>query len=111
MQNKVRVVFDCAAQHHGRSLNQQLLQGPYLLHNLVGVLCRFRKEKVTLVADIEAMYHQVKVRPEDHKYLQFLWCPGENDGSVAEYCWQVLPFRCHIVSRLCCICAAQNRRR
>ena len=42
-----------------------------------------------MVADIEAMHHQVKDHPEDHKYLQFLWCPGENVGSAAEYCMQV----------------------
>ena len=44
---------------------------------------------VALVADIEAMYHQVKAHPKDHKYLRFLWCPGEDVGSVAEYCNQV----------------------
>ena len=52
--NKVRVVFDCVAQHHGTSLNQQFLQGPDLLNDLIGVLCRFRK-KVALVANIEAI--------------------------------------------------------
>ena len=41
------------------------------------------------MTDIEVIYHQVKVHPEDHKYLQFLWCPGEDVGSVAEYCRQV----------------------
>ena len=67
--NKVRVVFDCAARYNNTSLNEQLLFGPDLLNNLFGVLTRFRKGKVTLVADIESMYHQVLVDPHDRKFL------------------------------------------
>ena len=58
---KVRVVFDCAATYNGISLNSQLLQGPNLMNNLVGVLIRFRQEKIALAADIEAMFNQVRV--------------------------------------------------
>ena len=76
--NKVRVVFDCAARYSGTSLNEQLLTGPDLLNNLFGVLTRFRKGKVTLLADIESMYHQVLVDPQDRKYLKFLWWPSGN---------------------------------
>ena len=36
--DKVRVVFDCAVQYNGKSLNSELLQGPDLTNNLVGVL-------------------------------------------------------------------------
>ncbi|XP_053392148.1 uncharacterized protein LOC128554860 [Mercenaria mercenaria] len=73
---KVRVVFDCAAKYHGISLNSQLLQGPDLMNSLVGVLIRFWKEKVALAADIEAMFHQVRVTEEDCDALRFLWWPG-----------------------------------
>ena len=38
---KVCVVFGCAAKHQGMSLNDQLLQGPDLTYNLVGVLTCF----------------------------------------------------------------------
>ena len=70
--NKVRVVFGCAARYIGTSLNEQLLTRLDLLNNLFGVLTRFKKGKVTLVADIESMYHQVLVDPQNHKYLKFL---------------------------------------
>ena len=56
---KVRIVFDCAAKYNGKSINYRVLQGPGLTNSLFGVLCRFRQEKVAIVADIEAMYHQV----------------------------------------------------
>ena len=40
-------------------------QGPDLTHSLVGVLSRFRQERLALMSDIEAMFHQVRVRPCD----------------------------------------------
>lgn len=73
---KLRVVFDCGVTFQGMSLNSQLLQGPDLTNLLVGVLTRFRKEPVVLMADIEAMYHQVRVPAEDSDLLRFLWWPG-----------------------------------
>ena len=63
--DKVRVVYDCAAKFGQTSLNQQLLQGPDQTNQLVGVLSRFRQETVGMVADIEAMFHQVLVDPKD----------------------------------------------
>lgn len=55
---KLRVVFNAAAKFHGTSLNYQLVTGPDLLNNL-GVLTRFRSEKIALLADVESMFHQV----------------------------------------------------
>ena len=76
---KVRIVFDCSAKHRGSSLNDKLLQGPDITNSLVGVLTRFRQEAVAVMADIESMFHQVKVAPEDCSALRFLWWP---DGDV-----------------------------
>ena len=58
------------------SLNDQLLQGPDFTNSLVGVLLRFRQERVAVMADIEKMFHQVNVTPEDCEALRFLWWPG-----------------------------------
>jgi hypothetical protein len=83
---KIRVVFDCAAVYKGISLNSVLLQGPNLTNNLFGVLLRFRQEPVAMMGDIEAMFHQVKVPPEDQDCLRFLWYPdGKLDGDPAVY--------------------------
>lgn len=76
--DKVRVVFDCAANHHGISLNGALLQGPDLVNSLVGVLTRFRRNRIALVADVEAMFHQVRIKESDRDALRFLWWPEGN---------------------------------
>ena len=54
---KVRVVFDAAARSGGTSPNDQLLTGPDLTNNLVGIFMRFRQRPVALTADIKAMFH------------------------------------------------------
>ncbi len=54
---KIRVVFDCSANHKGESLNSQLLQGPDLTNGLVGVLRRFRKDPTAFMCDVVAMFH------------------------------------------------------
>ncbi|XP_053388583.1 uncharacterized protein LOC128551695 [Mercenaria mercenaria] len=71
--DKIRVVFDCSATFEGESLNAHLLQGPDLTNKLVGVLCRFRKEPVALMCDVEKMFHQFKVCKAHRDYLRFLW--------------------------------------
>ena len=70
--DKIRVVFDCAAKYMGTSLNDQLMQGPDLNNNLIGVLMRFRQEKFSIIADIESMFHQARVDPRDRDALRFL---------------------------------------
>ena len=70
---KLRVVFDCAAKFNETSLNDKLMKGPDLANSLVGVLTCFRKNKVALVADVKAMFHQIKVDPRDQNAHRFLW--------------------------------------
>lgn len=54
--NKIRIVFDCAAEYQKESLNKHLVQGPDLTNNLTGVLCRFRQEAFR--QDITVRYHR-----------------------------------------------------
>ncbi|CAB4028223.1 Hypothetical predicted protein, partial [Paramuricea clavata] len=83
---KVRVVYDCAASYGRTSLNQQLLQGPDQTNQLTGVLIRFREESVAMVANVEAMFHQVLVEPRDCDALRFLWWPSDDlSGEMEEY--------------------------
>lgn len=89
---KVRVVFDAAAKYDGTSLNQNLLQGPDMTNNLLGVLMRFRQGRIALVADIEGMFHQVKVSLEDQDSFRFLWWSGSLDEPPDEYVMTVHVF-------------------
>ena len=83
---KIRVVFDCTATYQGVSLNNQLLQGPDLTNTLIGVLTMFREEPVAMMADIEAMFYQVRVPAKDSDFLRFLWWPeGDLAGELKEY--------------------------
>ena len=49
------------------------------MNSLIGILIRFRKEQIVLVADVEQMFHQVRVNPEHRDALRFLWWP---DGDL-----------------------------
>ena len=84
---KLRIVYDCAASYSGVSLNQVLMQGPDLVNSIVGVLTRFRREKIAIVADVEAMFYQVRVSQRDRDCLRFLWWP---EGDMSK---QPVPFR------------------
>ena len=76
---KVRRVCNAASKFRGISLNDNLLTGPDLLQNLIGIFFRFREQKIAITADIEAMFLQVKVPPEDCKVLRFLWRDNPNE--------------------------------
>lgn len=76
----LRVVFDCSASFQGTSLNSKLIQGPNLTSNLVGVLLRFRQEPIALMADVESMFHQVRVMEKHVDFLRFLWWPNGDIG-------------------------------
>ena len=80
-------VFDNSAKYLGTSLNDQLLQRPDLTNSLVGVLSQANPlEQIALMADVEAMCHQVRVRPSDFDALRFLWWPNGNlDNEPKEY--------------------------
>ena len=83
---KIRVVFDCSAKFQAKSLNDLLLKGPDLTNTLYGVLMRFRQERIAIMADIEAMFYQVRVAEEDQTFLHFLWWPeGNLDENLEEY--------------------------
>ena len=79
------MVFDAAAKFDGTSLNDRLYHGPDLTNNLVGVLIRFREEETAFTADVESMFHQVKVLPEDADALGFLWWNASSNLPPKEY--------------------------
>jgi len=90
---KLHVVFDCAPVHQDISLNPVLKQVPDLNNRLDGVLLRFRQESIALIADVEAMFYQIRVCSCDRDCLRFLWWPnGDLTQKVTPYRMKVHPF-------------------
>ena len=79
---KIRVVFDCSAKFNGVSLNSMLYKGPNLTNYLIGVLTRFRQDRIAVTADIQSMFYQVRVSTGDSSFLRFLW--WENSDMTRE---------------------------
>ena len=71
--DEVRLCLDAAAQVDGVSLNSELLSGPDLMNSLLGVCLRFREYPVTVEADIEKMFHNVRLDPADCYAKCFYW--------------------------------------
>ena len=63
-------------------LNQNLLPGPDLLHNLVSALIRFHQGKYAVMSDIEKMFHPVFLSPKDTDALIFLWRESPDDHKM-----------------------------
>ena len=82
---KMRIVFDAAAEYNGTSLNKNLIHGPDMTNNLVAVLLRFRQGKIGIAADVEGMFHQIRVRKEDQDSLRFLWWTNSYDEPPDVY--------------------------
>ena len=65
---KIRMVFDCSTEVGGESINRNLMTGPDITNQLIGVIIQFQEENVAIMADIEAVLYEVKVA-EKQKFL------------------------------------------
>ncbi|KAK3516431.1 hypothetical protein QTP70_012090 [Hemibagrus guttatus] len=95
---KFRIVFNCSHQYQGQSLNQYLLPGPTLSASLLGVLIRFREHPVAVSGDIKAMFHQIRLFPEDRPLLRFLWRDLKMDETPRFLSGSHLPSNARAVS-------------
>ena len=84
--DKVRVVFDCSSRYRGISINDLLLTGPDLTNALLGILLRFRADRVAFTCDVQKMYYQFNVIESDRDLLRFLWWPkGDFNQDPIDY--------------------------
>ena len=68
------------------SINTELMSGPDLANQVVGVLLRFRKEHVAFMADIKSMFYQVLVPPHQRRLVSYLWWEESNlSKEVVDY--------------------------
>ena len=74
---KISVAFDYSSKYNDWLLNSAHMSVPDLRNLLLGVLMRFRQDKVAFMGDIESTFYQVRVAEEHCSFLRFLlW---END--------------------------------
>ena len=70
----VRIVFNSSQLYKGFSLNGSLAKGPdSYLNNLLGVLLRWREDRVALAADIRKMYNSIYIDDVEQHCHRFLW--------------------------------------
>jgi len=82
---KLGVVFNGSQRiPSGESLNSGLLVGANLLPTFADVLMRWRWHRYAIVTDIEKMYRQILVTPDDRRYQRILW-RGNISESVREF--------------------------
>ncbi|XP_058837430.1 uncharacterized protein LOC131693535 [Topomyia yanbarensis] len=71
---KVRVVFDASCKtSSGVSLNDVLLVGPVIQEDLRSIILRSRTKQIMLVSDVEKMFRQINVSPQDRPLQCILW--------------------------------------
>lgn len=76
---KIRVVFDGSAKSsNGKSLNDISLAGPVVQSDLFSIVIRFRTHNFVLIGDVEKMYRQVNVAPEDRHFQKIIWRYNSN---------------------------------
>nr|XP_044252068.1 uncharacterized protein LOC123003501 [Drosophila takahashii] len=77
---KLRVVFDASCKtSSGKSLNDVLHPGPVVQSDLFSILLRFRTHKYVFTADIEKMYRQVWLNPNDQFNQMIVWRYDSNE--------------------------------
>ncbi|XP_055909667.1 uncharacterized protein LOC129944332 [Eupeodes corollae] len=76
---KFRVVFDASCKSvSGVSLNDVQFSGAKLQDDLSAIITRFRCFKIAVSADVEKMFRQVKVNPEQWDLQRIFWRESPN---------------------------------
>ncbi|XP_050339483.1 uncharacterized protein LOC126765841 [Bactrocera neohumeralis] len=90
--DKFRVVFNASAPtSNGVSLNDIQHEGPTIQNSLNDILFRFRRYAIALTADVEKMFRQVLVAPEDPDLQRSLWRESPNE-NVKIYQLMTVPY-------------------
>lgn len=82
---KVRVVFNASAKTHtGLSLNSLLDPGHKQQQDLSQIILKWRKHRIVITGDIEKMFRQILVAPEDRDLQRIVWRNRPED-LISEY--------------------------
>ena len=89
---KFWMVHDGSFTFNRVSFNSTLLKGPDFLPSLPGILIRFRERQVAIVTDIEKIFHQVLIKPDDRPAFRFLYRQPGSTGSPDVFLMNFHPF-------------------
>ena len=92
---KIRVYLDAKCKYKRLSLNDALLKGKMDMNEILRVFTRFRLGKIAMIGDIQKMYWQILLLPEDQRFHGVVWkgatyifsrvCFGDNNSpAIAE---------------------------
>lgn len=71
---KLRVVFNASAKtSSGYSLNDLMCRGPNLQQDLQSLILKWRQFRYAFTADIEKMFRNIGLHPDDQKYQKIIW--------------------------------------
>ena len=87
-----RIVFDASVKIDKISVNNLIHAAPKLQNDLFDVLIWSRRNIVAVVCDISEMYFQIKIRPDDCRYLLFWWRNTDQLKELSCYEFQGLLF-------------------
>ncbi|XP_036318216.1 uncharacterized protein LOC118733101 [Rhagoletis pomonella] len=80
---KFRVVFNASAPtSNGLSLNDLQLVGSPIQDSLINIILRFRRYAVAITADVEKMFRQVLVAPQDRDFQRILWRESPSEEVI-----------------------------
>jgi hypothetical protein len=86
------IVYDASAKSsNGKSLNEQLLVGPTVQEDIFSILIRWRMFKIGFTSDIEKMYRQIIMDPNDAKFQRILWRNNPNE-EIKQYILDTVTF-------------------
>ena len=70
----------------GKSLNDYLETGPNLMNDLSDILLRLRRQKYVVCCDMQNMFLNIKVSPEDRRFLRLFYRTGaDQELGVFEF--------------------------
>lgn len=63
-----------------------LYKVPDLTNSLLRGLTRFREDRISVMADFQSMFYQVRIPEKDSFFLRFLWWGDDNMTTEAKKC-------------------------
>jgi hypothetical protein len=90
--DKPLLVFNVRSKFNNICLNDALHNGPLLMTDMLDVLFFFREKPHAVSMDINKMFLQVRVRPEDQTVFRFSWRQPGDPGPLIAHQMSVLIF-------------------